>query len=138
MSLQNVISDAPIKTLVSQSLDHAAFTDGGGASGYIAFTTGQIPAGSIVLGWRADITEAFACDSTCTATVGPTGDKDEWTTGDPSVAAVGTVWAMTDWTDTGTMVSTATTPYVEVTEDDDYADVTTGTMVVTIYYLQLI
>lgn len=128
----------PVKTLVSQSLDHAAFTDGNGAAGSIAFTTGKIPAHSLILGWKAVVSEAFACNSTCTATVGPTGDKDAWTVGDPSVAAVGTVGAPADWTDADSFVSEATTPYVEVTEDSDFGDVTTGTMVVTIYYLHMV
>lgn len=138
MSLQNVISDAPIKTLVSQTLDYEDFTDGTAAAGYIAFTTGQIPAGSIILGWRADISTAFACSSTCTATVGITGDKDCWTVGDPSVATAGTIWASADFSDTDILVSSATTPYVEVSEDSDWGDVDAGSMVVTIYYLQLI
>ncbi len=135
--MDQIHQDVGIKTLVSQSLDHAAFTDGTGKSGYIAFTTGQIPANSIILGWKAVISEAFACTSTCTATVGPTGDKDAWTVGDPSVAAVGTVGAVADWTDSDCFVTAATTPYVEVTEDSDFGDVTAGTMVVTIYYIQL-
>lgn len=127
----------PIKTLVSQTLDYDDFTDGKGASGYIAFTSGQIPSGSIILGWRADISTAFACSSTCTMTVGPTGDKDGWTVGDPSCAAAGSVWASADFSDTDIMVSTATTPYVEVTEDSDFGDVTAGSMVVTIFYLHM-
>jgi hypothetical protein len=132
------LEDGLIKKLVSQTLDHAAFTDGTSTSGYIAFTTGSIPAGSIVLAWRADISEAFACSSTATATVGPTGDKDAWTIGDPSVAAIGTIWAKADYSDTDTLVEANTVPYVEVTEDSDFGDVTAGKMVVTIYYLSLI
>jgi hypothetical protein len=133
--MDQIHQDVGIKTLVSQSLDHAAFTDAKNATGYIAFTTGVIPAGSIVLGWKAVISEAFACSSTCTATVGPTGNKDAWTVGDPSVAAIGTVGAPAD-ADVDCFCATATVPYVEVTEDNDFGDVTAGTMVVTIYYLQ--
>ncbi len=132
------LEDGLIKKLVSQELDHAAFTDGGGASGSIAFTTGAIPAGSYVLCWRADISEAFTCSSTCTMTVGPTGDKDGWTVGDPSCAAIGTVWGKADYSDTDTLVEATTVPYVEVTEDSDFGDVTAGKMVVTIYYLHMI
>lgn len=135
--MDQIHQDVGIKTLVSQTLDHAAFTDGGSASGYIAFTTGVIPANSLVLGWKAVVSEAFTCSSTCTATVGPTGDKDSWTVGDPSVAAIGTVGAQADFTDSECFVTAATVPYVEVTEDSDFGDVTAGTMVVTIYYLQL-
>lgn len=133
--MDQIHQDVGIKTLVSQSLDHAAFTDANNATGYIAFTTGVIPAGSIVLGWKAVISEAFTCTSTCTMTVGPTGDKDAWTAGDPSVAAIGTVGAPAD-ADVDCFCATATVPYVEVTEDNDFGDVTAGTMVVTIYYLQ--
>ena len=129
--------DSVIKKLVSQSLDHAAFADGGGAAGSIAFTTGQIPANSLVLGWKAVVSEAFTCSSTCTATVGPTSDKDAWTVGDPSVAATGTVGAQADFADSECFVTAATTPYVEVTEDSDFGDVTAGRMVVTIYYIEL-
>lgn len=140
MSLQNVIADAPIKTLVSQTLDYDDFTDGGGASGKIAFTTGQIPAGSIVLGWRADISTAFVCSSTITGTVGLTGDTDCWTLSgtDPSFAAAGTVWAPADFADTDIVVTSASTPYLELTEDSDFGDVTAGSCVVKVYYLQLI
>lgn len=137
MSLQSVQADAGVRTLVSQTLDYDDFTDGGGAAGNIAFTTGKIPAGALILGWKADVSTAFACSSTCTATVGPTGDKDAWTVGDPSVATAGTVFAQADYSDTDVLVSTPTTPYVEVTEDSDFGDVTAGSMVVTIYYLYM-
>lgn len=129
--------DAVIKSLTSQELDHAAFTDGGAAAGNIAFTTGKIPGNSLVVGWKAYITEAFACTSTCLATVGPTGDKDAWTASDPSVAAVGYVGSGSDFTDPDCYVAVPTIPYVEVTEDDDYGHVTTGKMYVTVYYIPL-
>jgi hypothetical protein len=129
--------EAPIKKLVSQSLDHASFTDGTSTSGYIDFTTGQIPANSLVLGWKAVISEAFAGDTTGVITVGVSGGTGNYT-GDTDLsgytaATVGSAVAEA----TGYQVEAAT-PRVTVTGTADWGNVTAGTMVVTIYYLECI
>ena len=88
-----------IKTLVSQSLDHAAFTDGGAAAGNIAFTTGQIPANSIIPVGRLSFRKPSLVQHTCTATVGPPEPKDAWAVAIP-LGPVVPLALLADWDDT--------------------------------------
>ncbi len=128
--------DAVIQTLVSQSMDHAAFTDGTSTSGYLDFTTGQLPACSLILGWKAVISEGFAGDTTAVITVGKSGATSNYT-GDTDLSC------LTDATTVGSapaeataFESSATTPRVTVTGGADFSSITAGTMVVTIYYVK--
>jgi len=131
--------DAVVKKLVSQSLDHASFTDGAGTSGYIDFTTGQIPGNSLVLGWKAVVSEAFDGDTTAVITVGKSGGTSNWTGDtDLSCAAAATVGSANA---VATSYETAgVTPRVTVTGGADFTSIFTdaGTMVVTIYYVHCV
>lgn len=137
MSLQSVVMEAPIKKLVSQSLDHASFTDGGSTSGYIDFTTGQLPACSLILGWKAVISEAFTGDTTGVITVGKSGATSQYT-GDTDLSVYTAATVGSVGVEATSFEASAVTPRVTVTGSADFTSVTAGTMVVTIYYIECI
>jgi len=127
-----------IASLVSQELDHAAFTDGLGTSGYIDVTTGQLPARALVLGTSVNVTEAFVGDTTGTIQVGESGgDLDRFSLPtDQSVYAITRV-AMNAATDGQDGFAAAQTVRVTVTGTADWGNVTAGKCFVTIYYIPL-
>jgi hypothetical protein len=127
----------PFGKCVSQVLSVANFTDGGGTSGYIDFTDNILPAGATVLGWLANVTGAFAGDTSAVISVGKAGAvscysadtaQSAFTTGKRGSAAV---------------VATAgtnaeTTPRVTVTGASDFGNIVAngqGAMQVTIFYI---
>jgi predicted RecA/RadA family phage recombinase len=126
-----------IALLTSEELDHAAFTDGGGTSGYIDITAGQLPARSLVLGTAVNVTEGFAGDTTAIVSVGVSGDTDRFSSvTDQSVLAIGRV-AMGIPTDGQDGFAAAQTVRVTVTGSADWGNVTAGKMFVTLYYIPL-
>jgi hypothetical protein len=126
-----------IASLVSQELDHAAFTDSLGASGYIDFTSGQLPARALVLGTAINVTEGFAGDTTAVVQVGVSGDTDRFTlVTDQSVLSVARV-ASGPATDGQDGFNAAQTVRVTVTGGADWGSITAGKMFVTIYYIPL-
>jgi hypothetical protein len=124
----------PVKKVVSQSLDHAAFTDNGDATGYIDITT-QIPANSIVLGWKAVVSEGFAGDTTAVIQVGVDGTLDKYSASTAeSVLAPGTVGSSVK---AGNVFEPALkTVRVTVTGGADWGNITAGTMVVTVFVME--
>lgn len=128
----------PVKALKSQPLKIADFTDNTDTTGYIDFTTGQLPAGAIVLGCRVDVTEGFAGDTTAVVKVGKSGALADY-------SAITTASVLTDATRKQFMspqltahVDSATTPRVTVTGTADFTSIVTndtGEMQVTIFYL---
>jgi len=126
-----------IAVLTSQELDHAAFTDGTGTSGYIDFTTGQLPARALVLGTSVNVTEAFAGDTTGIIQVGVSGDTDRFSLPtDQSVYAIARV-AMNAATDAMDGFAAAQTVRVTITGTADWTSVTAGKCFVSIYYIPL-
>jgi hypothetical protein len=133
-----LIGGTGVKTLVSQSLVKSAFTDGGGTSGFIDFTTGSLPAGAIVLGWDVNTTAAFSGDTSAAVTVGTSGATSRFSAetngsaftvkreGSASVVA-------TSYCDADVL------PRVTVTSTADFTNVAAGgTMVVTLYYIDTV
>uniref|UniRef100_A0A6M3IYG7 Uncharacterized protein n=1 Tax=viral metagenome TaxID=1070528 RepID=A0A6M3IYG7_9ZZZZ len=127
-----------IASLVSQELDHAAFTDQAGtAIGNIDFTTGQLPARALVLGTSVNITEAFLGDTTGIIQVGVAADLDRFSLPtDQSVYAISRV-AMNPATDGQDGFNAAQTVKVTITGTADWGNVTAGKCFVTIYYIPL-
>ena len=126
-----------IQKLSSQSLAYGDFTDNGNTTGYLDFTTGQLPAGAIVLGWKAVTTTGFTGDTTAVAMVGISGDTDAYsasTTG--SVLAAGTIGSAALAATAATPIATASTPRVTVTGGADFGEISAGVMTVDIYYLK--
>jgi hypothetical protein len=130
-----------VTAIVSQALAVAAFTDNANTTGYIDITT-QIPAGSIVLGWKAVVSGGFTGDTTATIQVGVSGTLDKYsavTTN--SVFAAGTVGCAPCKSATNVFEAAAVTARVTVTGTADFTSIVTsasGAMVVTIYVLQTV
>jgi hypothetical protein len=126
-----------IQKLSSQTLAIANFTDNAGtATGYIDFTTGQIPSGAIVLGWKATTTTGFTGDTTATVIVGVSGDTDAFSAdATQSVLAAGTTGSASLAATGALPIATAQTPRVTVTGGSDFTSISAGSMSVDIYYL---
>lgn len=108
------------------------FTDGGAAVGTYT-STEEIPIGAIVEYSTLNVLTVFNGSSTAVLTIGDGTDVDRYNTGTPSVkAATGHV---TIGAPSGTTFHAAAKAVVlTVTEDSDFGDMTTGRMVVTVYY----
>jgi len=138
--VEDAANNYPVKALVSQSLEIANFTDNAGtATGYIDFTTGVLPAGAIVLGWKAVTSVGFGGDTTAIVMVGISGDTDAYsalTTGSCLVA--GTVGSAALAATAATPIAAFSTPRVTITGTADFTSIVTaaaGTMVVTVFYI---
>ncbi len=123
-----IIQEGIIRRTVSLS----DFTDGGAATGTVVLGP-TIPFGAVVE--RSHVRVGIAFDATATATVqiGDGSDVDRYNTGTPSVATTGAkdMGAPSGAAFHATAVDSVT---VTVTEDDDFTDMTTGMMHVTLFY----
>ena len=125
----------PTKT-VSQVLDFGDFTDGGGVSGYIDFTTDDIPAGSQVTGFKAVVGTGFTGDTTAEIAVGTATAPEAFSADtEQSALAAGTVGSAAD--ELYSFVGAAATPRVTVTGAADFTSIAAGSMTVTVYYREL-
>lgn len=127
-----------ISKLVSQSLLVAAFTDGGGTSGFIDFS-GTLPAGSLVLGWEANVTGAFAGDTSATINVGISGTVGKFTA-DATQSAFTTGRRGSASTAATSFQATAVSPRVTITGGADFTSIVTnagGAAVVTLFYVPM-
>ena len=132
----SVVGNVATRKLVSQVLDFGDFTDNGDDSGYIDFTTAAIPAGSIVVGWKAVVAAGFTGDTTAAIEVGIAGDTDAYSADvAQSVLAPATVGSAAQALEA--FVGAAATPRVTVTGAADFGNVSAGSMTVTVYYKQL-
>ncbi len=125
-----------LKHVDSQSLAYGAFTDGGGATGYLDFDT-AIEADALILGWKAEVTTGFANDTTAVIEVGISGDTDRFSANTAqSCFATGTVASAALAADTGTSFGATTTVRVTVTGTADFTSINAGIMIVTMYYIE--
>jgi hypothetical protein len=124
---------------VSQAILMEDFTDGGSTSGYLDLTA-KVPAGAVVLGWKAVVLEATKVDDDTTAviTVGKAGATGAFsadtaqslatagTKGSAAVAATG-------------FCATETTVRVTVTGTADFTDIQEGdgACTITVFYTQI-
>ena len=132
----SAVGNVATRKLVSQTLDFGDFTDNGDDSGYIDFTTGSIPAASIVVGWKAVVAAGFTGDTTAVIEVGKSGDTDAYSAdAAQSVLAAATVGSAAK--ETVAFVAASTTPRVTVTGGADFGSISAGSMTVTLYYRQL-
>ena len=119
--------------VLRQSVVLADFTDSTGATGTLALD-GTIPAGAVVV--RCIVTDvvAFAGDSTSVLIIGYSGATAAWVVS--GGVSVQSNIAMLDGGIPATpAVAAVKTPLLTITEDDDFTDITTGSMTVSIYYL---
>jgi hypothetical protein len=128
---------------VIQTVSYDEFTDGGGADGTLALST-TIPAGSVGLFTKVDVTTAFTSDSdTSTAVMnvgdGSDDDKFSYTTFNVFVAATGLMEqhdAAASGTETGlSLITSDATITLTITEDSDWGQITQGELTVAIYYM---
>ena len=125
-----------IKRLVSQTLGYASFTDNGDAGGYIDFSSGTIPAGAIVVGWKAVVATGFTGDTTAVAEVGVSGDTDAYSA-DTSQSVLDAATVGSASLASSSFVASAATPRVTVTGGADFGNISAGSMTVTVYYIPL-
>ncbi len=130
---------------IHKVIDHASLVDGSDATAYMDFDE-AIPAGSIIKSVKCDFTEAFNSDDTTTLTmmIGEQADLDDYnTTADPGENAFNhttdVFWGESDCQDH--IVTSATTPRVTFTEDDDGTDIINsanaqGKVTITITYMK--
>lgn len=139
--VSGIEEDAPdnlleIRKLTSQALAYGSFTDNEDATGYIDFTTGSLPAGAIVLGWKATVSAGFTGDTTAVVQVGVEGDVDAFSADTAqSCLAAATVGSASLAAASATPIASATTPRVTVTGGSDWGGIEAGSMVVEIYYI---
>jgi len=127
--------DVHLKSIVSQSLEFGTFTDNTNTTGYIDITT-DLPALAVPVAWKAVVATGFAGDTTAVMQVGITGDLDKFSGVVTSAClAAGTVGAMAQ-TDVA-LSSADQTIRVTVTGAADFGSITAGSMIVTLYYLQM-
>jgi hypothetical protein len=127
---------------ISLSFKATDMTDGTSTSGYIDFASSALPAGSIVLGWKAVTAAAGAWDDDTTATiqVGISGTVALYSsTTSGSVATAGTVGSVCATTGVFYQAAAAT-PRVTITGGSDFTAFVTAkapASTVTIYYVLL-
>lgn len=127
--------DVHLKSITSQELAIGDFTDNTNTTGYIDITT-KLPALAVPVAWKAVVSAGFTGDTTAVMQVGVSGDLDKFsgvTTN--SCLAAGTVGAMA--LNNVALSSAEQTVRVTVTGASDFGLITAGSMVVTLYYLQM-
>ncbi len=122
---------------VAQIVKFSDLTDDGAADGTLNMNK-QIPAGSFVIGSKVTVSEAFDGTSTVLS-IGTSGDTDEYSgngTHDLSSVARNLVKSASIGSDVGFLAEAADIDVLlTVSENDDFGDVTTGEMLVEVYYL---
>jgi hypothetical protein len=110
-------------------LDFDDFTDGGSTSGHVDLTT-ALPAGALVIGWRATVATGFTGDTTAVIGVGVSGDTDRFSQdGTQSVLAAATVGSANPATaDGGDGLNAAQTVRITVTGTADFTSIAAGSI----------
>lgn len=114
------------------------FTDGEDATGYVDLYA--LPAGALVLGWKANITTAFAGTTAATMQIGVSGDVNRFSADtSSSIIAAAVKGSLALAVDAAKGINAAATPRVTITDtkgsDPDFGDFTAGKMEITIYYI---
>ena len=137
-SIDNVHLAVPkVNSNTSQTLAIGAFEDDLGLSGHIDFTTDQIPAGAIPLGFKAVVATGFTNDGSAVIDVGVSGDANRFTADSTqSVFAAATVGSNALAVDACDGMNAAQTIRVTVTGGADFTSINAGSMVVTVYWVE--
>ena len=134
MTVTGTLSAGGYVSNVSKAFAYDAMTDNTNATGYIDFTT-TIPAGALVLGWKAVTTTGFTGDTTATIQVGIAGGVGNFSTvTSGSVVAAGTVGSASVLATS--FCAAATTARVTITGGADFTSISAGACTVTIFYAQ--
>lgn len=121
---------------LTETFKIADFTDNTDATGYKDFA-GKVPAGALVIGWRAKVATGFTGNSSATVMVGVSGDTDRFSAPStkPSCYAAATVGALNIAADGHQNMGAAFSPRVTVTGGSDFSNITAGEMVVSVLYV---
>ena len=117
---------------VSKTFSVGDMTDNTDATGYIDFTE-QLPAGSVVLGWKCVTATGFSGDTTATVQVGKAGAVGAYST----VTSGSCLTAVTVGSASVLAMSfeaAAVAPRVTITGGADFTSITAGTATVTVFY----
>ena len=124
-----------VVSVIEETVDHADFTDGGGAAGTIQLQ-GTVPAGAVLLGSKVLVPEGFAGDSSAALTIGDGSDVDRYMTGTPSVFATAASGIQTGAPSGNRLLTADNRPTVTVTSGTDWGSVTAGQLTISIYYIE--
>ena len=117
----------------SKSFVVGDMTDNTNTTGYIDFAAGAVPAGAVVLGWKAVTATGFTGDTTAVIQVGIAGGVGNFsTTTNGSCVAAGTVGSASVLA--SSFCAAATTPRVTITGGADFTSISAGNCTVTVYY----
>ena len=126
----------PKVSVISKVCAIADFTDNLDTTGYIDFTS-QLPAGAIVIGWKAIVSAGFAGDTSAVIKIGVDGTLGKFSASvAQSVFAAGTVGSGAPMDTCFNAV--ASTPRITVTGNADFTSIVTegnGAMNVYLYYI---
>ncbi len=119
-----------------ETITRSQFTDGGSTAGTKVLGV-TIPAGATFLRTLITGVTGFAGDTSAVVTVGDGSDVDRYNTGTPSVFATAAAGADAG-APSGTLFHSAdvASPTVTVTSAADFTNVTTGSMVVTLFWFE--
>ncbi len=125
-----------VQVLTSQTLNFGDFDDNLDATGGILFDS-FLPAGALVLGWKAVVSTGFQGNTTAVIKVGETGNDNRYSADETqSVFAAATVGSGALQAEAFVGAATST-PLVTVTEDSDWGDISQGSMVVSVFYVEM-
>jgi len=122
--------------VTSQALLYDAFTDNTNTTGYLDIST-QIPADTIVIGWKATVATGFTGDGSAAIQVGVAGDTDAFSADTAQSVYTSSTAVGAASLAASAFCDSATTARVTVTGGADFTSVSAGNMTVTIYYLDL-
>jgi len=119
---------------VTEVVNLADFTDGGAAVGTKQLSV-VIPQDAVFLAAAVKVPVAFLGDTSAVLIIGDGSDTDRYNTGTPSVFAVAAN-GVAMGIPSGAMVHTAAVkPTLTVTTAADWGSVTSGRLIVTLYYI---
>lgn len=121
--------------VLEETVDHADFTDGGGAVGTIQLT-GSVPKGAVLLGLKLLVPEGFAGDTSATAQIGDGTDVDRYMTGTPNVFATAADGVEAGVPSGDLLLTADNQPTVTVTTNADWGSVTAGQLTIAIYFIE--
>lgn len=121
--------------VLTETFDHADFTDGGAAVGTIQFD-GALPSGAVILGTKVLVPEGFAGDTSAALTIGDGSDADRYNTSTVDVFTTAATGVQSGVPSGNKLIVTENRPTLTVTTAADWGSVTAGQVTVSIYYLQ--
>lgn len=118
-----------------QTVARANFTDGGGTSGTLALSC-TIPAGAVYNQSLLTTLVGFAGDTSATIVVGDGSDVDRYSTGTPSVFTTAAAGADLGVPSGTKFHSADRTPTITITSNADFTNVTPGSFLITLSWLE--